>query len=140
MKETNAASRNRIVTATNLVSYFRETFKHYLPASTRESRKEQTFAVAFLGSWPVKGIYMLRVEFHLWEKQPNPIPPWNCSRTKCLNVQVSTAQRNRKAWRYWYGWKHITLIKNQVTEVTKKKKNILSVVTGPNKIDYTLFR
>jgi len=50
MKEINAASRNRMVTATNFVSYFREIFKHYLPASTLESRKEQTFAVAFLGS------------------------------------------------------------------------------------------
>jgi hypothetical protein len=74
MNETNAASRNRMVTATNLVSYFRETFKHYLPASTRESRKEQTFAVAFLGSWPVKGIYMLRVGSIFGRSSQIPFP------------------------------------------------------------------
>jgi hypothetical protein len=41
MKEIKAASRNRMVTATNLVSFFREIFKHYLPASTWESREEK---------------------------------------------------------------------------------------------------
>jgi hypothetical protein len=41
MKVTKAASRNRMVTATKLVSYFREGFEHYLPAPTRESRKNK---------------------------------------------------------------------------------------------------
>jgi hypothetical protein len=36
MQEINAASRNKMVTATNFVSYFREIFKRYLPASTWE--------------------------------------------------------------------------------------------------------
>jgi hypothetical protein len=58
----------------NFVSYFREIFKHYLPASTWESRKEQTFVVVFLGSSSVKRIYTLRFGSTLWEKQRLSFP------------------------------------------------------------------
>lgn len=107
MREINAASRDRIATATNFVSYFREIFKHYFPACTWELRKEQTFAVAFLGSSPVKRIYTLRFGYTFRRSSQLHFPLEQLSSSASLYSLVQHSEKKKKladidtAWSSW---------------------------------------